>query len=130
MKEISWDSLSYLFSFCRKLKMKRFIEFCQKLCTNIPSLFLYFSYIVFFSLIFLPTEQKAGECPVIVDENKCEHECTSDYSVIVDENKCEHECTSDCDCTGESKCCRTACGGHTCSEPGKCEIGWQRNLTK
>ena len=42
--------------------------------------------------------------------------------MIVDESKCGHECKSDCDCTGESKCCRSACGGHICSEPGKCEI--------
>ncbi|XP_072037591.1 uncharacterized protein [Amphiura filiformis] len=53
-------------------------------------------------------EQKDGECPVIDDDNLC-----------------SKNCSDDCDCEGDSKCCRTACGGRVCSPtaPNPCTNG-------
>ena len=55
--------------------------------------------------IIISTDQKDGQCPVINDDNLC-----------------SKNCSNDCDCEGESKCCRTLCGGYVCSVTGNVSI--------
>ncbi|XP_022911597.1 waprin-Phi1-like [Onthophagus taurus] len=65
-------------------------------------MFFYFKLILILTIItpFVITQEKPGSCPNNLNVKICSSLCTSDFG-----------------CSGNSKCCKTLCGGSICVSP-------------